>query len=252
MRHCIVLTYVAEGTKCKRGHVNPVRYSKSKHCVECVEIGRTRVKSKFLGARGAAYSRGEVFYECSIPCRFGHGVVRYVGNGSCPTCLSFVAKSAASTQKQNEIRKQRYQDNPQFREIMLHRAKTYRELNAEALRVKQKQRYYEDPITFKVRATIRKKRARQATPTWLTTRQLQEIRNFYERAASLTKVTCIPHEVDHIVPLQARTVCGLNVPWNLQVLTAEENRRKRDGLPGAGELLCRTAKAYRGRLVRSY
>lgn len=34
------------------------------------------------------------------------------------------------------------------------------------------------------------------------------------------------HEVDHIVPVQGEFVTGLDVPWNMQILTVAENRRK--------------------------
>lgn len=60
----------------------------------------------------------------------------------------------------------------------------------------------------------------RATPQWLTKAQRLEIRRVYSLAVRDDLV------VDHIVPLRGRNVCGLHVPWNLQLLTREENSRK--------------------------
>ena len=65
-----------------------------------------------------------------------------------------------------------------------------------------------------------------ATPKWLTRQDNKQIQAFYLESVLKSDQTGIPHEVDHIVPLQGKTVSGLHVPWNLQVITMSENCKK--------------------------
>ena len=66
----------------------------------------------------------------------------------------------------------------------------------------------------------------KATPNWLTKEHLNEIKNFYWLAKDLSAVSGEKYHVDHIVPLKGENVCGLHVPWNLQVLPADINLSK--------------------------
>jgi 5-methylcytosine-specific restriction endonuclease McrA len=72
----------------------------------------------------------------------------------------------------------------------------------------------------------RRRKHRVATPKWLTRRQKSEIRQLYQIAMTMTKTTGEQYVVDHIVPLRSEFVCGLHVPWNLRVITREENLAK--------------------------
>ena len=81
----------------------------------------------------------------------------------------------------------------------------------------------ENPGKCNARNAKRKAAELRATPPWAN---MVCIREIYERASFLTKTTGVVHHVDHIVPLQSRTVCGLHVPANLRVVTGAENTAK--------------------------
>lgn len=66
----------------------------------------------------------------------------------------------------------------------------------------------------------------QRTPTWLTEDDMFLISEAYELAALRTQMFGFPWHVDHIIPLRGKTVSGLHVPWNLQVIPGAENMRK--------------------------
>lgn len=65
-----------------------------------------------------------------------------------------------------------------------------------------------------------------ATPKWLRDEHWLQMNEFYEKARALTRETGVRHEVDHIVPINGKTVSGLHVPWNMQILTQAENVSK--------------------------
>ncbi len=65
----------------------------------------------------------------------------------------------------------------------------------------------------------------QATPDWLSEDQKQAIRDIYRECKALRKQGKNV-VVDHIVPLISPYVCGLEAPWNLQIISESENARK--------------------------
>jgi hypothetical protein len=71
-----------------------------------------------------------------------------------------------------------------------------------------------------------------ATPDWLRCEHTAHIKRTYKLASLMKEITGGGYHVDHIVPLQGKNVCGLHVPWNLQVLRADLNLSKSNKFEG--------------------
>jgi hypothetical protein len=101
--------------------------------------------------------------------------------------------------------------------------KAWQERNpAEAL---ESSRRYRERNRAKIRArlTVSKQGRERRRVQWANQ---DAIRAIYEHAEFMTRTTGRPHVVDHIIPLQGRTVSGLHVASNLRVVEHHENARK--------------------------
>lgn len=96
------------------------------------------------------------------------------------------------------------------------------------LKEQRKQWRTQNPDKIREHAKKRYWSLKDRTPKWLTQEQQKQIEAVYEEAISVSTLTGEQHHVDHIVPLKGKKVSGLHVPWNLQVLKASENCRKRN------------------------
>jgi hypothetical protein len=223
-------------------------------------------------SRKEAKQLGEKRYFTGLLCKNGHIDYRETKSGGCASCAKISrAKSIENRteEKAKEIRKIKNEKAKEYRKKNLELSREYGRLQYRKNKEKKKaqvKRYYlsvrytekhmskhrERQRNFviknpsyaktwaienkdKVNAKAAKHRANklEATPPWLTKAHLQEIETFYDAAQLIGMFSDLPWDVDHIVPLRGKTVRGLHVPWNLQLLPASENRSKGNRMPEA-------------------
>ena len=180
--------------------------------------------------RKEAMAAGAKFYFTGEPCVRGHVALRKT-KGSCVECLreDWVIDNGRRKEKPKTAAaiaagRRYYEKN---REAVIARAA------ARPAEEKRRARSdYKDRNVDAVRAdtSVRKRRHREATPAWLTKAERLQMRELYVQARKLTAVTGERYVVDHIAPLRGESVCGLHVPWNLRVITQDENLRKSNKL----------------------
>lgn len=163
------------------------------------------------------------------------------------TAISERRKEEYAVNKEAERTKQLVRrSNPLAKEKARIRAREWATDNPEKKR-EQDSRYYQansERIRGQVKDYHRNNKAKtrawsarstakrlQRIPGWLRKEDWVKIEDFYILAAKMTAETGIKHQVDHVIPLNGRTVSGLHVPENLQVITAEENHKKRNKYP---------------------
>lgn len=156
----------------------------------------------------------------------------------------------------NVKRKKVNRANSGFKEKELARGKEYREKNVEKrkeymqqwreqnkeaqlqylkqYRLDNKEYFtqYNKDNRSRILAHTRKRQASllQRTPPWLDRVSFAEMEFTYEYCGALRSIG-LKYEVDHLVPLQGKTVSGLHVPWNLQVISESDNRSKANSFP---------------------
>jgi len=193
------------GKPCKHGHICE-RYVSSYHCVEC---GKDRAK-KWIKNNPEKRSASSREYVERNKMAVAAKNKRWWQNNS----HKIIEYKAKETEEQAQERRRKRREHARLPH------------NVERQRLRRLERWQNDPefrIRRKIECQLRRSRIRQAT---LDGVDKSAIERFYREAILLSEKTNIPHDVDHIIPLKHDKVCGLHVPWNMQILTKSENIRK--------------------------
>jgi hypothetical protein len=194
-------------------------------------------------SRSEAKAKGLTTYYTGIPCKHGHITIRFVTNG-CAECKRLVSLKKMRDKRLNftEDEKVKYNNsqkvkwslnkekiNLQRRELWanlseetknnLRRIRCIKSLNRQnVIREQARNSYQRRSGKIKASVILSQEKRALRVPLWA---DFKKIENIYKNCPK-------GYEVDHIIPLLGVLVSGLHIAENLQYLTPEENRRKRN------------------------
>ena len=202
-------------------------------------------------SRNAAKTEGLKRYFTGKPCKHGHISDRKVSSHNCVACINeWNKKNSESGNRRSRLFYKENRDEQRIKQadyyqknkehlknesveyrknniqIVQKNNANYRENNQEKIISYRKKYNAENRGICNARGAKYRASKLSATPEWLTDTHIDEMQNLYKECEEISIDTGIKHHVDHIIPLQGKLVKGLHVPWNLQILTANENISK--------------------------
>lgn len=151
------------------------------------------------------------------------------------------AHYAANIDHCREVKKKWELANPEKRKIYskdfldknpdrLEKLKQWRKDNPDIV-AKVKEMWYKDnPHINGFYASNYRAAQKEQTPSWADLKRIDKV---FRACYALNKQIDVAHHVDHIVPLRGKNVSGLHVHYNLRIITAVENVKKRARLDEA-------------------
>lgn len=162
-----------------------------------------------LLSRHDAISQGLPRYFTGKPCKHDHVAERVTANKTCCVCSN---ESANASKAKNRSK---------YYATSLNWARNNPDKTAQYQRTSnQKNPGRRNRLTANYRSA-----KDDRMPSWLSSADRLEMDTIYKYCAALRDVG-LDYHVDHIVPLRGKSVSGLHVPWNLQVIPGCENVRK--------------------------
>lgn len=180
----------------------------------CTKCGIEKSIDCFSKQKGCSYG---VKYECKT-CNKQYKAQYYKANKE---AIAEQHKAYYEANKTPFIERSR-SHRESNKEVVAAQMKAYYQANKKAAAERRKAYKKTNPHLFTAYVAKRKAAKLQATPLWA---DKQHIESLY-LIASINRQGGYDLHVDHIVPLQSDTVCGLHCEANLQLLPASDNISK--------------------------
>lgn len=190
---------------------------------ECVEIpagyastddGRVLKIVRRMEAKGKLLKR----YFTGKSCKNGHICERITANGSCVVCTNKRLRDEYyKNLEKHRDRCRRYYRTENGKKRSYESSRRWAKNNKEKSKEIQRKSVRKNRDYYTAVSKVYASRVRERIPLWQCK---DEIKEYYIKSRELNL------EVDHIVPINSKLVCGLHCVDNFQMLTRSENASK--------------------------